>query len=84
MKIIIEPHTIERAKERGTNEIEIKDVIENGTPSPAKYERQGKYKVYDFNSIWNNKSYTKKKVEVYYVIENGEVFTVTVLVFYTK
>ncbi len=84
VKIIIEPHTIERANERGTNEIEIRDVVENGIAFPAKYGRLAKYKIYDFNAIWNNKAYKQKKVEVYYVIENGEVFTVTVLVFYIK
>jgi hypothetical protein len=82
MKIIIEPHTLERAAERGTNEVEIRDVVENGVAFPAKYGRLAKYKVYDFNRTWNNKPYRQKKVEVYYAIELGEVFTVTVLVFY--
>ncbi len=84
MKIIIEPHTIERANERGTNETEIRDVVENGIAFPAKYGRLAKYKIYDFNALWNNKAYKQKKVEVYYVMEKGEIFTVTVLVFYIK
>ena len=84
MKTIIEPHTIERANERGANETEIRDVIKNGTAFSAKYGRSAKFKIYDFNAIWNNKLYKQKKVEVYYVIENDEVFTVTVLVFYIK
>jgi len=36
MKIIIEPHTLERSEERGTNETQIIDVVKNGTPIPGK------------------------------------------------
>ncbi|MBW1802060.1 MAG: hypothetical protein JRJ85_15175, partial [Deltaproteobacteria bacterium] len=48
MKIQIDAHTLERAEERGTNEEEIKDVVENGFTIPGKYGRAGKAKVYDF------------------------------------
>ncbi len=44
MKIQIDPHTLDRAKERGTNEKEIKDVIETGFEIPAKLVRIGKIK----------------------------------------
>lgn len=37
MEIQIDPHTLERAEERGTDEEEIKDVINSGTPIPAKH-----------------------------------------------
>ena len=42
MVIQIDPHTLERAEERGTNEDEIKDVIERGSTIPAKYGRDRK------------------------------------------
>jgi hypothetical protein len=48
MEIRIDPHALERAEERGTNEEEIKDVISTGLPIPAKHGRMGKAKVYDF------------------------------------
>ena len=48
MKVQIDPHTLERAEERGTNEDEIKDVIKTGFAISAKYGRIGKAKVYDF------------------------------------
>jgi hypothetical protein len=32
MEIRIDPHTAARAAERGTDEVEIKDVIETGSP----------------------------------------------------
>mgnify|MGYP001193278309 CR=1 FL=1 len=48
MEIRIDPHTLERAKDRGTNEEEIKDVINTGEAIAAKRGRFGKAKVYDF------------------------------------
>jgi len=53
MKVQIDSHTLERAKERGTNEDEINDVIETGFIIPARYGRIGKAKVYDFKQIRN-------------------------------
>ena len=48
MEIRIDPHTLERAEERGTNGEEIIDVINTGSPVPAKSGRMGKAKVFDF------------------------------------
>jgi hypothetical protein len=48
--IIIEPHTLERAIERGTNENEIVDVIINGIDGSAKKGRLLKYKMFVFNN----------------------------------
>jgi len=36
MEIQIDPHTLERAEERGTSEQEIRDVINRGISIPAK------------------------------------------------
>ncbi|OGW29863.1 MAG: hypothetical protein A2X59_10765 [Nitrospirae bacterium GWC2_42_7] len=55
MEIQIDPHTLERAEERGTNEAEIHDVINTGSAIPAKYGRIGKAKVYDFKQNRHNK-----------------------------
>ena len=44
MKVQIDPHTLERAEERGTNEDEIKDVIKTGFAISAKYGGQEKLK----------------------------------------
>jgi hypothetical protein len=44
--IQIDPHTLQRAEERGTDEQEIIDVIRSGFPIPAKRGRLGKTKVY--------------------------------------
>jgi hypothetical protein len=84
MQIQIDPHTLERAEERGTNEGEIVDVIETGFAIPARYGRMGKCKVYDFQQERHGKKYEHKRVEAFYVLEGSIAVTVTVYVFYGK
>ena len=84
MEIRIDPHTLERAEERGTSEEEIKDVINSGFPIPAKGGRLGKAKVYDFRQQRHGKYYEQKRVEVIYTLEQETIVTVTVYVFYGK
>ena len=84
MEIQIDPHTLERAEERGTNMDEIKDVIKTGITIAAKYERLGKAKVYDFKQKRHNRYYEQKRIEVFYTTEGNNIITVTVYVFYGK
>jgi hypothetical protein len=84
MKIQIDSHTLERAEERGTNEEEIKDVIETGFTITGKYGRAGKAKIYEFGQNRHGKYYEQKRVEVIYLIEDNTIITVTVYVFYGK
>ena len=84
MKIKIDPHTLERAKERGTDKEEVEDVIETGSTIPAKHGRMGKAKVYEFKRERLGKYYEQKRVEVYYIIEENLVVTVTAYMFYGK
>ena len=84
MSIQIEPHTLERARERGASEDEIVDTINSGIQIAAKSGRIGKAKVFKFNSIRDGKYFEEKKIEVFYVIENQDIVTVTVYVFYGK
>jgi hypothetical protein len=82
VEIQIDPHTLERAEERGTNEAEIRDVITNGFPIPAKHGRLGRAKIYAFDQKRHDKHYVQKRVEVIYTSEKETVVTVTVYVFY--
>lgn len=82
MDIRIDPHILERALERGTNEAEIEDVIRNGLPISAKHGRQARAKTYPFQQERHGKYYEQKRVEVIYVVEGDTVVTVTVYVFY--
>jgi hypothetical protein len=82
MKIQIDPHTLERAEERGTNESEIYEVVNRGFSIPAKYGRFGKAKIYDFKQKRLNIYYEQKRVEVFYAKEDDTIVTITVYVFY--
>ena len=82
MDVLIDPHALARAEERGTNADEIKDVIETGVTVPAKYGRTGKAKVYEFKPSRLNRYYEQKRVEVFYVKDGERIITVTVYVFY--
>jgi len=84
MEIQIDPHTLERAEERGTNEEEIKEVITTGVSISAKGDRTGKAKVYEFRQPRLGKYYEQKRVEVIYTLEGEKAVTVTVYVFYGK
>lgn len=84
MEIQIDPHTQQRLKKRGTTEQEIIETLRHGFDIPGKYGRLGKVKVFTFNSIYNEKYYQEKKLEVYYIIELEKIITVTVYVFFGK
>lgn len=82
MKVQIEPHTLQRAEERGTNIDEIQIVLEHGEEIPARGNRKAKAKVFSFKKERLGKYYEEKRVEVIYVEESNTVITVTVYVFY--
>ena len=84
MEIRIERHTLVRAEERGTNEAEIKDVVNSGFSIPAKHGRVAKARVYEFKRQRHGTYYEQKRVEVIYAVEKETVVTVTVYVFYGK
>ena len=65
MNIQIEPHTLERANERGTDESEILEAINTGTEIPAKHGRLGRAKVYPYNRKRHGRHYPQKRVEVF-------------------
>lgn len=84
MKIRINKHTLERAVERGTSAAEIEDVIKTGFSVKAKSNRIAMAKIYNFQQERLGKFYEQKRVEVFYIVENQEIITITVYVFYGK
>ena len=84
MKIQIEPHTLQKSIERGATEIEIIHTVNFGANILGKSGRLGKSNVFPFAAERNGKYFEEKKLEVYYVIENNIIITVTVYVFYGK
>jgi len=84
VEVRIEPHTLERANERGASKDEINDVVHNGSVMMAKNNRLCKYKVFPYDAERNGKHYSQKRIEVIYIIENETIITITVYVFYGK
>jgi hypothetical protein len=82
MKMQIEPHTLQRAEERGTNIEEIQIVLERRTEIPARGNRKAKTKVFSFKKEQLGKYYEEKRVEVIYIEEDELIITMTVYVFY--
>jgi len=82
MDIRIEPHTLQRAEERGTNMAEILDVLATGVSVSARPGRKGKAKVYTFDQERLGRFYRQKRVEVIYTEEREVFITVTVYVFF--
>lgn len=78
----IHPHAAQRAKERGAELNEITDTVTTGEQIPAKFERTGFRKNFDFNSEWNNKHYSTKQIEAYCVKQNNDWLVITVIVKY--
>lgn len=84
MNILIEQHSLIRAKERGTNRNEILDVIKTGKAVSARYGKMAKYKIYEYNEYLLGKHYDQKMVKVFYTIQENTIITITVYVFYGK
>ena len=84
MNIQIDPHTLERAEERGVSENEIRETILTGSLFNAKKGRLGRVKVFSFDNVRAGKYYPQKRVEVVFVEEGAVIVTVTVYVFYGK
>jgi hypothetical protein len=84
LEIRIGPHTMQRARERGATEEDIRDVIENGFEIPAKRQRLAKARIYPYDQDRLGKQYPQRRVEVFYTVEANVIVTVTVYVFYGK
>ena len=84
MKIQIEPHTLERASERGADARQIEDVLRTGTPVAASGGRLAKEMVYDYHGLWKGRYYDQQRVKVIYAVEGDLLITVTVVVHYGR
>ena len=84
MRVRISSHTLQRADERGATESEIREVLESGSPTSAKYGRLGKAKVFNYDAYRAGKWHSQKRVEVYFALEGDVISTITVYVFYGK
>jgi len=84
LRIQIEPHTLERAGERGANARQIEDVLRTGTPVAAGGGRLARAKIYDYHGLWKGRYYDQQMVKVIYAVEDDLMITVTVVVHYGR
>lgn len=82
MKIRFHFHALERMKERGATENEVKSTIIQGEQFPAKFNRSGFRRNFFFNSKWRGRHYRIKQVEAYAVQENTDWVVITVIARY--
>lgn len=84
MEIQIDPHTLERALERGATLAEIRQVVELGVLEDARAGRFARSLVFAFDHQRNGRYYAQKRVKVVFLVEGEHIVTVTVLVYYGK
>ena len=82
MQLRISTLALERAEERGADEVEIKDTLENGDEVTIKGNRIAREKVFPYLKDRNGKHYDQKKVRVIYVMEQDVFVVITIYVFY--
>jgi len=82
MIVRFHPHAVERMKERGTTEIEVKLTVKHGEQFPAKFERTGFRRNFAFNNKWRGKYYSTIQVEVYAVKEDTGWLVISIITKY--
>lgn len=82
MNILIHDHALARMKERGASQEDVKNTILTGEQFPAKYGRQGYWKEFQVLGYWQEKFFSRKRVEVFVVEEKDSIVVVTVIVKY--
>lgn len=68
--------------ERGADEAEVIESIRTGEQVPAKKDRQGFRKNFQYNRQWGGRSYAIKQVLAIVVEERDQLVVVTVYTFY--
>jgi hypothetical protein len=80
LRIVLHPHAIERAEERGATEAEIVDTIRTGERFPAKRGRSAFRRNVAVETVWRGRRYANKQIEVIAVEEDEAWLVITVLV----
>jgi flagellar biosynthesis/type III secretory pathway protein FliH len=75
-------HAQQQCIERGTNEQEITEAIQNGTKQSAKQGREKYQIIIQTNSYWQGKYYSLKKVAPIVIENQQEIIVITVYTYY--
>ena len=82
MHVELHPHASERLNERGATPAEVIDTVLHGERFPAKFNRMGFRKVFVYNEIWRDRTYSHKEVEAIAVEIPSGVLVLTVIIRY--
>jgi hypothetical protein len=75
-------HSLEQTAERGASKDEVSETIRTGEVVPAKKERQGYRKNFQYNRLWGGRTYAIKQVLAIVAEEPDALVVVTVYTFY--
>ncbi|MFB0516899.1 MAG: DUF4258 domain-containing protein [Candidatus Neomarinimicrobiota bacterium] len=82
LTIRFHPHAQERMKERGATEEDVKATIDGGEQFPVKFGRTCFRRNFTYNSVWQDRHFATKQVEVYAIAENEVWVVITVITRY--
>ena len=82
MTVRFHPHALERMKERGGSEDEVRSTVEHGERFPAKFGRIGFRRNFRCGREWQGRYYQHKQVEAYATQEGSEWLVITVIIRY--
>ena len=82
MVVRLHPHAMERLRERGATEEEVKMAVETGERFPAKFGRTRFRQSFHFESTWQGNFYITKEVEVIAFAEGEDWLVITVVTRY--
>lgn len=80
--IRITKHAQEQCVERGTNELEVREAIQRGIKKIAKKGHYRYEAIFQYNSQWQGKFYSLKKVAPIVAETETELVVITVYTFY--
>ncbi|PQJ95784.1 hypothetical protein CXB77_00570 [Chromatium okenii] len=69
-------------KERGATKQEVIETVNSGERFPAKFDRIGFRRNFPYASVWRNREFATKQIEVFAVEEQGDRVVITVIVKY--
>jgi len=82
MRIRFHPHALERMRERGATEQEVRLTVLEGEQFPVKFGRTGFRRNFPFQGQWRGRDFAFRQVEAYALEEEGDWLVITAIVRY--
>ena len=82
MTVRIHPHSLLRMRERGATAAEVRQTVQQGTATPAKFGRTRFRHTFVFNARWNRRFFARKQIDAFSAKIAGGWLVVTVIVKY--